>query len=74
MRMLVRRLRVPVGLLAVQMGRRGVLLGFVVLAVLVVMGRLVMMVGGGGVAGGCLVMMLSRRVLSLFGHDFTPGC
>jgi hypothetical protein len=34
------------------MGRSGVLLGSVMLAILVVVGRLVMVVGGGRVAGG----------------------
>jgi hypothetical protein len=74
MRMFVSRLRVPMGLFTVLMGRCGVLLGLVVFTILMVMGRLVVMVSGGGVARGCLVMMLGRRMFSFFGHDLTPGC
>jgi hypothetical protein len=74
MRVLMSRLRVPMGLFTVLMGRRGMLLGLVVFTVLMVMGRLVVMMGCRGVARGCLVMMLGRGMFSFFGHDVTPGC
>jgi hypothetical protein len=72
--MLVSRLRMPMRLFAVLMGRRGVLLGLVVFTMLVVMGRLVVMVSGGGVPRGCLVMMLGRGMFSFFSHDHSPSC
>jgi hypothetical protein len=74
MRMLVSRLRVPMGLFTVLMGGCGMLLGLVVFTVLMVMGRLVVMVSSGGVARGCLVMMLSGGMFAFFGHDLSPGC
>ena len=55
-------------LLAVFVGRRGVLLRLVMLAVFVVVGGLQMVVGGGLVLGGGLVMVFSRSVLVLAGH------
>jgi hypothetical protein len=60
---------VPVAVLAVLVGRGGVLLGLLMLAVAVVVGRLEVVVGGRVVTGGRLVVMLHRRVLVLFGHD-----
>jgi hypothetical protein len=55
------------------MGRGGVLLGLVMLADFVVMGRLVVVMGGGGMAGRRLMMMLGGGVLSLVGHNRSPG-
>jgi hypothetical protein len=68
MGMLVGRLRVAVGLVAVLVGGRGMLLSLVVLADFVVMGRLVVVMGGGGMACSRFMMMLGRGVLSLVGH------
>jgi hypothetical protein len=56
-------------MLAVLVGRGGVLLGLLMLAVGMVMGRLEVVVGGRVVAGGRLVVMFHRRVLVVFGHD-----
>jgi hypothetical protein len=58
---------VLVAVLAVLVRRGGVLLGLVVLAVLVVVGRLVVVMGGRRVVGRGLVVVLDGRVL-LFGH------
>jgi hypothetical protein len=68
----VRGLRMPVAMLTVFVGRRGVLLGLVVLAERVVMGRLEVVVGGSLVMGGSLVVMLDGRVLLLTSHDASP--
>ena len=61
---------VLVALLAVLVGRGGVLLRLFVLAMLVVVGGLEVVVGGGLVAGGRLVVVLGGRVRVLGGHDF----
>jgi hypothetical protein len=71
--MLMSRLGVAMGLIAVLVGCGGMLLRFVMLAVLVVMGRLVVVMGGSAVAGRRLMMMLGRGVLSLVGHNRSPG-
>jgi hypothetical protein len=60
---------VPVAVLAVLVGRGGVLLGLLMLAVAVVVCRLEVVVGGCVVAGGSLAVVLHCRVLVLFGHD-----
>jgi hypothetical protein len=59
---------VLVRLFAVLVGRRGVPLGLVVLAVGVVVGGLVVVVRGGVVPRRGLVVVLHRRVLVLVGH------
>jgi hypothetical protein len=62
--MLMSSARVLVRLLAVLMGRVGVLLSLLVLADVVMMRRLVMVVRGGMMVRGGLVMMLARRMFS----------
>jgi hypothetical protein len=69
----VSRLRVPVGLLAMFVGGRGVLLGLVMLANGMVVGRLVVMMGRGIVVSGGIMMMLGGGVRGLFGHNRSPG-
>ncbi len=49
--------------LAMLVSRGSMLLGVVMLAEIVVMGRLMMMMCGGVMVGGRLVMMLTRRML-----------
>jgi hypothetical protein len=71
--MLVGGLRVAMSLIAVLMGGRRVLLGLVMLSVLVVVCCLVMVMRCGGVSSGRFVVMLGRRMFSLFGHHFSPG-
>jgi hypothetical protein len=53
---------VLVALLAVLVGRRGVLLRLVVLALLVVVSRLMVVMGGGVVMGGRLMVVLDGRM------------
>jgi hypothetical protein len=62
--------RVLVGVLAVLMGRRGVLLGFLVLAVAVVMGSLQVVMSCGVMPSCGLVMMFHCRVF--LRHGATP--
>jgi hypothetical protein len=64
--------RVLVRRVAVFMGRRGVGLGFVVLALRMVMSRLMMMMGGGLVSGCGILMMLAGRMLRRLGHGMSP--
>jgi hypothetical protein len=59
-----------VGELAVFLGRRGVILRVFVFAHLMMMGRLMMVVRGGVVVSGGGVVMLARRMLGRFRHDF----
>lgn len=59
---------VLVALLAVLVGRDGVLLGLFVLPVLVVMGGLVVVMRGGIVLGSGIEVVLGRGVLMLVGH------
>src|SRR5512142_2377853 len=76
-RVLVRGGRVLVGQLAVLERGLGAPLGLVVLAHVVVVGRLQVVVGGGHMVGGGLVMVLGRGMLGarrhrsilLWGHD-----
>jgi hypothetical protein len=62
-----------VGKLAVFLGRRGVILRFLVFAELMMMGRLMMVMRSGVVVSGGGVVMLVRRMLGRFGHIFLPG-
>jgi hypothetical protein len=71
-RMLVRGLRVPMGLFTVLVGRGGVLLGFIMLADGMVVCRLVVMMGCSTVASGCLMMVVDGGMLALFGHRRSP--
>jgi uncharacterized membrane protein YedE/YeeE len=59
-----------VGKLAVFLGRRGVILRVLVFAEFVMMGRLMMVMGGGVMVSGGGVVMLTRRMLGRFRHDF----
>jgi hypothetical protein len=54
-------------------GRRGVLLGLVMLAGGMVVGRLVVMMGRGMVVSGGIMMVLGGGMLGLFGHSRSPG-
>jgi hypothetical protein len=67
--------RVLVGKLAVFLGRRGVILRVFVFAELMMVGRLMMVMRGGVVVSGGGLVMLARRMLGRFGHDFLllPG-
>jgi hypothetical protein len=69
----VGRLRVAVGLLAMFVGGGGVVLGLVMFAGGMVVGRLVVMMSCGMVMRGRIMMVLSRRMLALFGHVCSPG-
>jgi hypothetical protein len=73
MGVLVSGRRVLVGEIAMFLGRRGVLLRLVMVAVLMMMRRLMMMVGGGMVVSGGGVVMLARRMLGGFCHGRTPA-
>ena len=53
---------------AMFVGRRGMGLSFVVLALRMVMSRLMVMVSGGMVGGGGIVMMLAGRMLCRLSH------
>jgi hypothetical protein len=61
-------LRMLVALFTVLVGRGGVLLGLVMLAVSVVVRRLQMVVGGGMVPRRRQMVVFHRRVLVMFGH------
>jgi len=65
----VGRLRVAVGPLAMLVGGGGVLLGLVMLAGGMVVGRLVVMMSRGVVVGGGIIMVLGGGMLGLLGHD-----
>ena len=67
MRVFVGRRRMLMGELAMFFGRSGVLLR---LFVLVKMGRLMMVMRGGVVVRGGGLVMLARRMLGRFRHDF----
>jgi hypothetical protein len=67
-------LGVFVGVFAVFVSRRGVLLGLIVLAMGMMMGRLEVMVRGGVVTRGRLVVVLDRRVLVRFCHGSVLLC
>jgi uncharacterized membrane protein YedE/YeeE len=56
--------------LAMFLGGRGVILRFLVFAEFVMMGRLMVVMGGGVVVSGSGVVMLTRRMLGRFRHDF----
>ncbi len=71
--MLMRSLRVPVGLLAMFVGGGGVLLGLVVLTHRMVVGRLVVVMSGRTVVSGGIMMVLGGGMLGLFSHDRSPG-
>ena len=58
------------GELAMFLGRGGVLLCLFVFAELVKMGRLMMVMRGGVVVRGGGLVMLARRMLGRFRHDF----
>jgi hypothetical protein len=60
----------PVGVLTMLVSRGRMLLGLLVLAISMMMGRLKVMVGGRVMAGRGLVMMVNRRMFVLFWH----GC
>ena len=60
--------RVRMGRLAMLKSRCRVLLGFFVLAEIVMMRRLMVMMRGGVVMRGCLMMMLAGRVLRCLCH------
>jgi hypothetical protein len=70
---LVGRLRVPVGLLAMFVGGGGVVLGLVMFAGGMVVGRLVVVMSCGMVVSGRIMMVLGGGMLVLFGHDWSPG-
>jgi hypothetical protein len=59
-----------VGKLAVFLGRRGVILRVFVFAELMMMGRLMMVVCGRVMVSGGGLVMLARRMLGRFRHDF----
>ncbi len=59
-------------LLAVLVCRGGVLLRLVVLALLMMVGRLQVMVGGGLVLRRRLMVVLARGMLGVAGHDCHP--
>jgi hypothetical protein len=67
--MLMRSLRVTVSLFAMLMSGRSVLLGPVMLADFVVVGRLMVMMSGGAVTSRRVVMVRSRRVFAFFCHN-----
>jgi uncharacterized membrane protein YedE/YeeE len=52
------------------LGGRGVILRVLVFAEFVMMGRLMMVVRGGVVVSGGGLVMLTRRMLGRFRHDF----
>jgi uncharacterized membrane protein YedE/YeeE len=56
--------------LAMFLGGRGVILRVLVFAEFVMMGRLMMVVRGGVVVSGGGLVMLTRRMLGRFRHDF----
>jgi hypothetical protein len=58
----------PVGVLTMLVSRGRMLLGFIMLAMRVVVRGLEMVVRGRVMASRSLVMMLNRRVFVLFGH------
>jgi uncharacterized membrane protein YedE/YeeE len=58
------------GELAMLLSRRGVILRVLVFAELMMMGRLMMVVRGGVVVSGGGLVMLARRMLGRFRHDF----
>jgi len=58
------------GELAMVLGGRGVILRVLVFAELMMMGRLMMMMRGGVVVSGGGLVMLARRMLGRFRHDF----
>jgi uncharacterized membrane protein YedE/YeeE len=62
--------RVLIGEFAMFLGRRGVLLRLVMVAELMVMSRLMMVMRGGVVVRGGGLVMLARRMLGRFRHDF----
>jgi uncharacterized membrane protein YedE/YeeE len=66
----VGRRRVLMGELAMLFGRGGVLLRLFVFSELVKMGCLMMVMRGGVVVRGGGVVMLARRMLRRFRHDF----
>jgi hypothetical protein len=66
--MLMGGFAVPVGVLAMVLGRRRVLLRLVVVAVVVVVRRLEVMMRRGRVVRGGIVMMLAGRVLLFLRH------
>ena len=59
-----------VGKFAMFLGRRGVILRLFMVAELVMMSRLMMVMRGGVVVSGGGVVMLARRMLGRFRHDF----
>ena len=68
--MFVSRRRMLMGEFAMFLGRRGVLLRLVMVAELMMMSRLMMVMRGGVVVSGGGVVMLARRMLGRFRHDF----
>lgn len=64
--------RVLVGALAVFVSRSRVRLGFVMLALRMMMGRLKVMVGRGMMRGGGIVMMFMGRMLCGLSHGESP--
>jgi hypothetical protein len=70
--MLMRSLRVPVGLLAVIVSRCGVILGLVVLTHRMVVRRLVMMMSRSAVMSGGIMVVLTRGMFVLVGHNRSP--
>jgi hypothetical protein len=52
------------------LGRRGVILRVLVFAELMMMGRLMMVMRGGVMVSGGGLVMLARRMLGRFRHDF----
>jgi uncharacterized membrane protein YedE/YeeE len=58
------------GELAMFLGRRSVILRVFVFAELMMMGRLMMVMRGGVVVSGGGLVMLARRMLGRFRHDF----
>ncbi len=66
--MLVSGLAVPIRILTMVVGRGGVLLRLVVVAMVVVMGRLVVVMGRGLVVRGGVVMMLAGNVFLFLCH------
>jgi hypothetical protein len=69
----MRSLGMPMSLLTMVVGARGMLLGYIVLARFVMMGGLIMVMGGGVMAGRRLMVVFRRRVFALVGHVFSPG-
>jgi len=69
MRMVVSGLRVLMRMFAVLRRSRSMLLRFLMISMIMMMGRLMVMVGGGVMVRGSIVVMFTRSMFSFLGHD-----